>query len=182
MVKLKWPRQTLKVKKSNKMVTSCKLLHAQTSYLVPSRYDTLSDIYSNDISFLDLDNKSRSHIKVKEVVSAFFQCPFFIIITPLYLQEILEGLYFLFSLSLSGCLLMNKIPAEGMHRFGCGRSQLSYVRSKWNLVCQWDMPLVKNASVIRVFIPISELRSKSVTNRCDGVIFSKLVKVTVSWV
>ena len=47
------------------MVISRKLLHSQTSYLVP-RYNTISDMTtSNDISFLYLDLRSRSQLKVK---------------------------------------------------------------------------------------------------------------------
>ena len=42
------------------MVISRKLLHWQTLYLVP-RYNTIS----NDISFLDLELRSRSHVKVE---------------------------------------------------------------------------------------------------------------------
>ena len=44
----------------------------------------------------------------------------------LHLHEIVEGLYFQFSLSVclsvcvSGSFLVNKIPAERMHRFGRG--------------------------------------------------------------
>ena len=49
-----------KVTKNELMVICRKLLHSQTSYLVP-RYNTIS----NDISFLDLEVRSRSHIKVK---------------------------------------------------------------------------------------------------------------------
>ena len=41
-----------------------KLLHLQTSYLVP-RYNTIPLIVSNDLSFLGLDVSSRSHVKVK---------------------------------------------------------------------------------------------------------------------
>ena len=49
-------------------VISCKLFHSQT-YLIP-RYNTKAT--SNDISFLDLEVRSRSNVKVKDVeVSAF---------------------------------------------------------------------------------------------------------------
>ena len=52
-------RRRSKVTKNDLMVTCRKLLHSQTSYLVP-RYNTISDI-----SLFDLDLRSRSHIKVK---------------------------------------------------------------------------------------------------------------------
>ena len=50
----------------------------------------------------------------------------------LHLHEIVEGLYFHCSLSVclsvcvcvSGCILVNKIPAERMHRFGRGFRQM----------------------------------------------------------
>ena len=54
-------RQRSKVTKNELMVISHKLLHSQT-YLVP-RYNTINT--SNDISFFDLDLRSRSQLKVK---------------------------------------------------------------------------------------------------------------------
>ena len=52
-------RRRSKVTKNELMVICRKLLHSQTSYLVP-RYNT-----SNDISLFDLDLRSRSQLKVK---------------------------------------------------------------------------------------------------------------------
>ena len=58
-----------------------------------------------------------SELATRKLLSIFF-C--------LHLHEIVEGLYFHCSLSMCLCLcvcqvlLMNKIPAERMHRFGHG--------------------------------------------------------------
>ena len=57
-------RRRSKVTKSKLLVTFHKLLHSQTSYLVP-RYNTISNIYyTNDISPFNLDLRSRSQLKV----------------------------------------------------------------------------------------------------------------------
>ena len=48
--------------KNEQVVKFRKVIHPQTSYLVP-RYNTIAT--SNDINFLDLGVMSRLHLKVK---------------------------------------------------------------------------------------------------------------------
>ena len=59
----------------------------------------------------------------------------------LHLHEIVEGLYFHFSLSVCLCVclcvrrfLVNKIPAERMNRFGCGFGEMVAYCSGSNLI------------------------------------------------
>ena len=102
---------------------------------------------SNDISLFDLGHNSRSKVTDVEV-SVFSEC------FLLHLYKIVEGLYFHCRLSvcLSVCMwvcvsdvfLWTKCQPIGWTDLDVVFAvfQLSYVRSKWNSVCHFDIPFV----------------------------------------
>ena len=97
------------------MVISRKLLHSQTSYLVSSRESTIQYAKSNDISFLDLKIRSKSHVKIKYHIRGGV-CVLWIRLVFMSVAVFLLHLFIIFGVGLS-VYLSNHNPFSREHIF-----------------------------------------------------------------